>query len=300
MKTHPSPLSGVYILEPRIFADAHNSFYQSFDREALRTSVGADFVPATMSRAVSTQKSIIRGLHYQHIAPQARLVSVAEGSIWSVALDVRPASPQFGRWFGTEISSTNRHQLFVPGGHAHGYQTLTDHSDVQVLFDAAFLPDDSRGVLWSDDELAITWPLSDPLLSARDRAYPCLREIPPTELPLFIAGRGPNARSDGFLSYASQDGAFAGELYRSLQSRCFDMWFASQSLDIGERFRQTIEDKIGDSTFFLVVLSRHSIESEWVEFEIEIALEKERTNKTTLVLPITLDDSVSSSKVAPD
>ena len=123
------------------------------------------------------------GLHFQIRCPQAKLVQVISGEIFDVAVDLRPGSPTFGDWAGVCLSEKNHRQLFIPEGFAHGFCVLSDTARFLYKCSAFYDPADEGGILWSDPDIGIDWPITDPLLSEKDAAFPRLANIPPDRLP---------------------------------------------------------------------------------------------------------------------
>src|SRR5262249_30031233 len=144
------------------------------DEEAGAFGIAVRWVQCNVS--YNRRAGIIRGLHYQaEPHAEAKLVRVTAGAIHDVIVDLRPASPTRFRWFALELTAASRRALFVPEGFAHGFQTLTDDSEVFYHMSVPFRPEAGRGVRWDDPALAVRWPLPDPILSARDRGYPPLK-----------------------------------------------------------------------------------------------------------------------------
>jgi dTDP-4-dehydrorhamnose 3,5-epimerase len=180
MKVTTTPLEGVLVLEPRVFGDARGFFMESFNQKAFDEAVGKPivFVQDNHSRSA---KGVLRGLHYQ-LAPhaQGKLVRVTEGSVFDVAVDMRAASPTFGRWFGTELSSANNRQLWIPPGFAHGFLVLSDSADFLYKTTDYYAPQAEAAVRWDDPSVGIEWPaLSEPpKLSAKDATAGSLSDAP--------------------------------------------------------------------------------------------------------------------------
>jgi dTDP-4-dehydrorhamnose 3,5-epimerase len=176
MKATPTALPEVLILEPTVFGDERGFFLESFNQQAFDAAVGhhVDFVQDNHSRS---QRGVLRGLHYQ-LPPhaQGKLVRVVAGAVFDVAVDIRAASPTFGRWTGTVLSAENRRQLWIPPGFAHGFLVLSDSADFLYKTSGYYAPQAEAAVRWDDPELAIEWPLGDrvPQLSAKDAAAPLL------------------------------------------------------------------------------------------------------------------------------
>ncbi|MDQ6960046.1 MAG: dTDP-4-dehydrorhamnose 3,5-epimerase, partial [Mariprofundaceae bacterium] len=184
MKVIETALSGVLIIEPKVFGDARGFFLETFHKqrytEAGIPGEGLEFVQDNHSRS---RKGVLRGLHFQLNHPQGKLVSVAAGCVFDVAVDINPDSPTCGCWEGTELSEDNHRQLWVPPGYAHGFCVLSDSADFQYKCTDVYHPGDEGGVLWNDPDIGIDWPLDAPLLSAKDSALPRLTELSRDRLP---------------------------------------------------------------------------------------------------------------------
>ena len=170
MKVTPTAIPDVLIIEPKVFGDARGFFYESFNGRAFDEAVGwhVEFVQDNHSRS---SKGVLRGLHYQIQQPQGKLVRVARGAVFDVAVDVRKSSPTFGKWVGVELSEDNHRQLWVPPGFAHGFLVLSETAEFLYKTTDYYAPAFERSIRWDDPELAITWPLSNaPQLSAKDAA----------------------------------------------------------------------------------------------------------------------------------
>lgn len=169
MKVEATPLPEVLLIHPRVFEDARGYLVESWQRDRYeQAGLPGDFVQDNESGSV---RHTLRGLHYQLGNPQGKLVRVIQGEIFDVAVDIRRRSEHFGRWFGATLSGSNRAQLWIPPGFAHGFLVLSEHAVVVYKCTALYAPADERTILWSDPELAIDWPLTvgaSPLISARD------------------------------------------------------------------------------------------------------------------------------------
>lgn len=169
MKVTTTPLPGVLLIEPTVFADQRGFFYEAFNsREfARQTGTHPDFVQDNHSRSV---RGALRGLHYQINEPQGKLIRVSAGEVFDVAVDLRRNSPSFGRWTAACLSSENKQQLWIPPGFAHGFLVLSDYAEVQYKTTTYWSPQDERCIRWDDPSLAIDWPLATPpILSAKDQ-----------------------------------------------------------------------------------------------------------------------------------
>ncbi len=178
MKLVDSSLPGAVILEVDRHEDARGFFLETFKEEPYRLAgVVGDFVQDNWSRS---RRHVLRGLHFQR--RQGKLITVVRGEIFDVAVDIRPDSETFGRWLGTTLSAENNRQLFVPPGFAHGFCVVSELADVWYKTTDVYRPEEEGGVRWNDPNLAIEWPIEDPILSDRDRLQPLLKEIPPDTL----------------------------------------------------------------------------------------------------------------------
>jgi dTDP-4-dehydrorhamnose 3,5-epimerase len=177
MRAVSTAIPEVLVIEPKVFGDPRGFFFESFNQRAFDELVGrhVDFVQDNHSRSV---KGVLRGLHYQVQQPQAKLVRVARGAVFDVAVDIRRSSPTFGRWVGVELTENNHKQLWVPEGFAHGFMVLSESADFLYKTTDFYAPAHERCILWSDPELAIEWPLdcAEPQLSAKDLAGASFRE----------------------------------------------------------------------------------------------------------------------------
>jgi dTDP-4-dehydrorhamnose 3,5-epimerase len=171
----------VKLVEVRAFDDPRGALAELFRRSALREA-GIEFEAAQENESLSARAGTVRGLHFQ--APphaQAKLVRVARGAIYDVAVDVRAGSPAFGRWAAVTLEEGDRRQLYVPRGFAHGFCTLRPDTVVLYLLDAEYAAGHDKGLAWDDPALAIPWPVAagDAVLSEKDRRQPRLAELPP-------------------------------------------------------------------------------------------------------------------------
>lgn len=174
MKAVPTEIPSVFILEPKVFADDRGAFFESFNADVFRKATGFEgaFVQDNHS---TSRRHVLRGLHYQDPRPQGKLIRVVAGAIFDVAVDIRPNSPTYGRWFGIELTAENRRQLWVPPGLAHGFLTLSDTADVLYKATDFYAPGCEGCIRWDDPMLAIRWPLTEaPILSPKDAAAPRL------------------------------------------------------------------------------------------------------------------------------
>ena len=176
MKATRLTIPDVVLIEPKVFGDARGFFFESFNQKAFNEATGThfQFVQDNHSRS---GRGVLRGLHYQVQQPQGKLVRVARGRVWDVAVDIRQGSPTFGQWVGTELSEDNQHQLWVPPGFAHGFVVLSDSADFLYKTTDYYAPQHERCIAWNDPQLAIAWPYAGaPQLSAKDQAGKSLAE----------------------------------------------------------------------------------------------------------------------------
>lgn len=171
MKISKGAIAGVLLLEPRVHTDTRGFLYESFNRRALAQATGLDlqFVQDNHSHS---QRNVLRGLHYQSVRPQGKLVHVTAGKVFDVAVDIRPGSSTYGKWVGEVLSAANRRQMWLPPGLAHGYLVLSDSADLVYKMTDYYAPEHERCIAWNDPTLAIDWPLNGalPILSAKDAA----------------------------------------------------------------------------------------------------------------------------------
>jgi dTDP-4-dehydrorhamnose 3,5-epimerase len=183
MKKTETALPGVLVLDPKVWADDRGSFFECY-REDVFSGLGITdrFVQENHS---TSKAGILRGLHYQIGKPQAKLVRVIQGEVFDVAVDIRRGSPTFGRWVGEILSASNRRQIYVPVGFAHGFLVTSPTAEVIYKCTDFYAPKEERGILWNDPALGISWPLADvtPILNARDAALPRLAAAPREDLP---------------------------------------------------------------------------------------------------------------------
>ena len=169
MKVRETPLPGVLVLEPKIFRDERGFFTETYSTRALVGSgIPLLFVQDNHSRS---SRDVLRGLHYQLERPQGKLVHVARGRIFDVAVDIRIGSPTFARWFGVELNDENLLSLWVPPGFAHGFCVLSDFADVIYKCSSLYEATDDRGVKWDDPRIGIDWPVKNPIVSEKDSQH---------------------------------------------------------------------------------------------------------------------------------
>lgn len=174
MKFTPVSIEGAFIVELEPLGDDRGFFARSFCQEEFKRQ-GIDPLVAQCNISFNQQRGTLRGLHYQ-VKPheEAKLVRCTQGAIWDVIVDLRENSPTRYRWFAAELTAPNRRALYVPRGLAHGFQTLSDNSEVFYQMSEFYHPESARGVRWDDPVIGITWPVDNPVLSPRDKSYPLL------------------------------------------------------------------------------------------------------------------------------
>lgn len=179
MNVTQTDIPGAVVIEPRVFGDARGFFMETFHKERYLKEAGIkeEMVQDNHSRS---RKGTLRGLHYQIKHPQGKLVRVLRGEIFDVAVDLRRKSPAFGKWTGVSLSEENHLQFYVPPGLAHGFCVVSDFAEVEYKCTDLYHPECERTILWNDAELRIKWPISDPLLSDKDK-----QGVPFAQAPYF-------------------------------------------------------------------------------------------------------------------
>lgn len=181
MQLIPTRLPGVLEILPKVFSDSRGYFLETFQHQRYQEiGIKQPFVQDNLSYSV---KDTLRGLHLQHPHGQGKLVQVIKGEIFDVAVDVRSGSDTFGQWVGALLSETNRKQLYIPEGFAHGFCVTSQDAYVVYKCTEYYSPANEVGVLWSDPFIGIEWPTQAPLLSPKDSQNLPLKEIPPSKLP---------------------------------------------------------------------------------------------------------------------
>ena len=178
MKFIETPLAGLYVLEIEPLNDDRGFFARSFCVQDFQAH-GLEGAVVQCNISFNEKAGILRGLHFQ-AAPheEAKLVRCTRGAIYDVAVDVRPDSRTYLKWFAAELTSENRRMMYIPQGFAHGFQTLADKSEVFYLMSEFYHPESARGLRWDDPTLGITWPLANRIISDKDRTYPLIDDRP--------------------------------------------------------------------------------------------------------------------------
>ena len=184
MKVIPTDLPGCVIIEPRVFGDERGFFYESWNQPRfVEHGLDMQFVQSNVS---SSERGVLRGLHYQWPNnAQGKLVSVLEGEVYDVAVDIRQGSPDFGRWTAVVLSAENKRHFWIPEGFAHGFVTLSERAIFTYLCTAPYDAASDGGIRWNDAQIGIDWPVSAPSLSGKDGVAPFLKDIPADRLPVY-------------------------------------------------------------------------------------------------------------------
>lgn len=175
MKVREMAIPDVLVIEPQVFGDDRGFFLESFNEKVWCEKAGicAHFVQDNHSRSA---KGVLRGLHYQIQQPQGKLVRVVVGEVFDVAVDLRKGSKTFGQWVGVHLSAEEKQQFWVPAGFAHGFIVLSESAEFLYKTTDYYAPEYERCIRWDDPDLAIAWPIAEPVLSNKDRAGKLLRE----------------------------------------------------------------------------------------------------------------------------
>lgn len=185
MKVIETDLPGCVVIEPQAFDDARGRFFESFNHDKLAAhGLAPHFVQGNVSTSV---RGVLRGLHYQWPKPQGKYVSVVDGEVWDVAVNIRRGSPTFGKWTAALLSGDNRRHVWIPQGFAHGFAVLSKRATFTYLCTETYDRDADACIRWNDPQLAIDWPLGAPLLSDKDACAPLLAEVAEDRLPVYRA-----------------------------------------------------------------------------------------------------------------
>ena len=168
-------LQGLKLIKPRVFRDERGFFLESF-RQSLFVELGINCSFLQDNHSYS-QQGTLRGMHFQSFPGQAKLIRVAVGQIYDVAVDIRPASSTYGKWEGVVLDDQSHHQFFIPVGFAHGFCVLSQHAHVLYKVSTPYDPQFEKGFVWNDPTINIRWPIEHPLVSKRDQEAPSFCEI---------------------------------------------------------------------------------------------------------------------------
>jgi dTDP-4-dehydrorhamnose 3,5-epimerase len=176
MQVSETKLPGILLIEPKVYPDSRGYFFEMFNQANYdKHGINKHFVQDNISRS---SKNVLRGLHYQLEKPQAKLVSVLQGSVYDVVVDIRKNSPTFGQWFGVELNDKNHLQLFIPEGFAHGFYVLSQEVYFFYKCSDYYHPPSEQGIRWDDPDLGINWGAVDPIVSEKDKNYKSLKQVP--------------------------------------------------------------------------------------------------------------------------
>jgi dTDP-4-dehydrorhamnose 3,5-epimerase len=173
-----SPISGILIIEPKVFSDQRGFFMEFFNRDFFAEA--GFYEPIVQLNHSRSKKGVVRGLHYQiHPSPMGKLVKCVRGKIFDVGVDIRKGSPTFGKWYGEILSGENHKMLYFPPGFAHGFLALEDETEVIYACTGVYSAENERAILWNDPEIGIHWPLDqveEVIVSERDQKHPGLKD----------------------------------------------------------------------------------------------------------------------------
>ena len=181
MKVIETDLAGVLIIEPDLFRDDRGYFLEIWKAGRIEGLPGT-FVQDNTSFST---RGVLRGLHYQYPTAQGKLISVLQGSIYDVAVDIRQGSPTFGRWTGMRLDSQTGQQAYIPEGFAHGFSVESNEALVLYKCTKLYAPGEEGSIAWNDPTLRIDWPTREPILSDKDRLAPNLKDVPSDRLPQY-------------------------------------------------------------------------------------------------------------------
>ncbi|MGO3713198.1 dTDP-4-dehydrorhamnose 3,5-epimerase [Alcaligenes aquatilis] len=176
MNIMTTSLPGVLIIEPRVFSDERGFFKETFSQKRYCEQAGIT-LPFVQDNYSRSGRHVLRGLHFQRTRPQGKLISVTRGTIFDVAVDIKPESDTFGHYVGVELSEGNHRQLWLPPGYAHGFCVLSEEADLSYKCTDYYHPNDEGGLAWNCPQLAIAWPIRQPRLSPKDNSHPGLEQF---------------------------------------------------------------------------------------------------------------------------
>ncbi|WCJ59689.1 dTDP-4-dehydrorhamnose 3,5-epimerase [Fontisphaera persica] len=177
MKVETTEIPGLLIITPDVFGDARGFFMETWNRRRYQEAglPDVDFVQDNISLS---RRGTLRGLHFQNPRAQGKLVSVLQGEVFDVALDLRRSSPTFGRWHGVRLDAESKTQFYIPPGFAHGFAVLSETALFHYKCTDYYSPQDELAVRWDDPSIGIRWPVENPILSRRDAQAPLLKDVP--------------------------------------------------------------------------------------------------------------------------
>jgi len=183
VKLIETALSGCKVIEPAVFGDDRGFFFETWNADRFAEhGLPGTFVQSNVS---ASAKGVLRGLHYQWPRPQGKLVTVLEGEVYDVAVDIRRGSPTFGRWEAVVLSAENKRQFWLPEGFAHGFAVLSERALFSYLCTDVYVKESDAGIRWNDADIAVDWPISAPTLSGKDDVAPFLKDIAEDRLPVY-------------------------------------------------------------------------------------------------------------------
>ncbi|MCW7462986.1 dTDP-4-dehydrorhamnose 3,5-epimerase [Leptospira limi] len=175
MEFEKTPIEGLLILHPKVFKDDRGYFLETFEETRYKSfGIPDKFIQDNHSHSI---KNVIRGMHFTIKRPQAQILTVIRGQIFDVVVDIRKDSASFGKWFGLELSENGVRQVYMSPGLAHGFCTLSDHADLHYKVSEKYDPHDDAGLNHADPEVGIVWPVSHPIVSAKDSKLPFLKDL---------------------------------------------------------------------------------------------------------------------------
>ncbi|MCP2233976.1 dTDP-4-dehydrorhamnose 3,5-epimerase [Erwinia aphidicola] len=176
MKVHNTSISGVKIIEPKVYGDERGFFFETFEKKRYSDmlEIDFDFVQDNSSRSC---QNVLRGMHFQTSHPQGKLVRVVRGEVFDVAVDIRPDSKTFGEWYGVILNENNKKQFWIPPGLAHGFVVLSDVADFEYKCTDYYHPEFEASLIWNDLDVGIEWPCQAPVLSAKDQSGKTLKQL---------------------------------------------------------------------------------------------------------------------------
>lgn len=176
MQIFETKIQGIKVIHPKVINDNRGYFFETFQKERYQKMLGInyEFVQDNYSRSF---KNVLRGLHFQENNVQGKLLRVVQGEVFDVAVDIRENSPTFGQWVGMILSAENNKQLWIPPGFAHGFLVLSDIADFEYKCTNYYDPHSERCLLWNDPTINISWPISNPILSDKDKLGKSLQEL---------------------------------------------------------------------------------------------------------------------------
>lgn len=184
MNVTKTKLPGVLVIEPEVFGDKRGFFMETWQQKRYEEAgIPGRFVQDNLSFSI---KGVLRGLHFQNPNGQGKLVYVLQGEVFDVAVDIRKGSATFGQWVGFNLSSENKRQLYVPEGFAHGFCVLSDTVLFAYKCTDFYNSQAEKGITWNDPDIAIDWPVKNPILSGKDKTYSTLKNINQLDLPKYM------------------------------------------------------------------------------------------------------------------